>query len=171
MSILIYQSRFLTYNPLTTFRPLQPAAPHLPYSSRHALSTWIRILPVIFTSPVSFYHTSLPISLSFTHFNLSDLCSHIFSLTLLLQLSLQSRAYSFWHRRSSCCCTSLWSGSCGTAGICIYGVRTIDLGNISSAFLEECVSRQFLSPCKGKIHYIYCFPLIHYANYIGRQGH
>lgn len=91
---------------------------------------------------------------------------------LLLQLSPKctSHAYLFWHR-SSCYSISLWSGSCNIAGIYIYGVGTIDLGNISSSLLEECVSRQFLSSCYSKIHYIYCFPLIHYANYIGRQGH
>lgn len=105
------------------------------------------------------------------HSNPSDLCSHIFCLTLILQLSLKrmSHTYCFWHRSS--CCISFWSSSCRTADICIYSVRTIDLGNISSAFLEECVSRQFLSPCWSKIHYICCFPLIHYANCTGRQGH
>lgn len=67
---------------------------------------------------------------------------------LLLQLSPKctSHAYLFWHR-SSCYSISLWSGSCNIAGIYIYGVGTIDLGNISSSLLEECVSRQFLSSC------------------------
>lgn len=143
---LIFQSGFLTSNLLTS-----SASP--PWCSLPAL-----LLQVCFKNfkrdpthnfhfPVSFYHPSLPISRSFIPSNPPDPCGHIFGLALLLQLSLKraSRARRFWHR--SRCRVSLWRGSRSTADICIYGARTIDLGNISSAFLEECVSRQFVSPC------------------------
>lgn len=139
---------------------LLPYAPYLPCPY-----PWFSLL----LFPLIILH--LPHPLFFHSLKPTSLLQPSLSL-LLLQLSPKctSHAYLFWHR-SSCYSISLWSGSCNIAGIYIYGVGTIDLGNISSSLLEECVSRQFLSSCYSKIHYIYCFPLIHYANYIGRQGH